>query len=430
MRFQKTLKASARFSGKCLFSGEDTGVTINPAEPGSGIVFVRSDLPGKPEIQLNPQTLTERYRRTAVVSKLGEVECIEHLLSAIHGLGIDNVAIELSGKEIPIMDGSSKPIVEEILRVGLVEQSEYKKVISIPEAVSVAEQASSVVALPNEGGFVVSFSIQYDNTIIGNQHYSLEVKEEKYVSEIAPARTYALKSEAEMLLARGFVQGGSTENAIIVDENTILNNTLRYPDEFVRHKILDLIGDLAALGGVLRGHIIGWKSGHAENIRLVKRISQMIERKAESTKQPLIDIREIIKILPHRYPMLLIDRVIEIDGYRRAVGIKNVTINEPFFIGHYPGQPIMPGVLLIEAMAQLAGVLLMRRGDTGKKLPVLLSLENVKLRKTVTPGDQLRIEVETIKLKQRTAEVMGKIMVEDQVASEALMKFLVLEEPA
>jgi UDP-3-O-[3-hydroxymyristoyl] N-acetylglucosamine deacetylase/3-hydroxyacyl-[acyl-carrier-protein] dehydratase len=286
------------------------------------------------------------------------------------------------------------------------------------------------VALPNEGGLTVSYSLNYPDTRIGQQHFTLEMTDESYTKLISPARTFCLQSEAEAFLQQGLGKGANYQNTVVWGPDGPIENTLLFPDEAVRHKILDLMGDLATLGAGLRAHVVALKSGHNTNLRLVKKISAAFSedsRFPEKIGNTLLDAREISKILPHRYPFLLIDKVIELDGYRRAVGIKNVSCNEPFFQGHFPGQPIMPGVLQIEAMAQLAGILLMRKSDNQAKVAVLLSLDGVKLRKSVVPGDQLRIEVETIKVKARTGEVFARATVDGQLVTEATMKFMLMD---
>ncbi len=428
MKLQTTIRTAVELETETLFNGKRSKIRLLPADPNSGISFVRVDLPTKPVIKINPLATQHKMRSTSAVNGEVEVNCIEHLLSAIGGIGVDNLQIEINSSEVPWGDGSSRPFVELLTKAGLHEQKEQRKSISLLEPVSVTENGSSIIAVPHDGT-LISFTIDYDNPFIGSQHFTFKLTDTDYIKEIAPARTFCLKSEAEELVNKGLVKGGSVKNALVVDSNGVIENELRFKDEFVRHKILDLIGDLTCLGGSVNAHIIAFKSGHEENIKLMRKISDlqdttMLQKRVET----LIDIREIFDILPHRYPLLLIDRVIELDGYNRAVGIKNVTINEPFFQGHFPGQPIMPGVLVIESMAQLAGALLMRKSGNVKRLPVLLSLENVKLRKTVIPGDQLRIEVQTVKIRSRTGEIYGRALVDGQVAAEGTMKFMLIEE--
>jgi len=427
---QRTLKKPVEFSGVGLFTGAPGTLRALPAPANSGITFVRIDLPGKPRCQAGPHTVNSKFRRTAIQGESFEIETIEHVMSACGGLGVDNIEIEVNSQEIPNGDGSSKPFVDLFNAVGFEEQPESRRILSLRESVAISEKDVYIVALPTDGdGLTVNYTYDYPNTAIKQQQLILPIDEGSYAKDISPARTFCLESEAQAFLAQGLGKGATPDNTIVVGKDGP-NIPLRFPDEFVRHKVLDLLGDLASLGVALRANVVGVRSGHTTNLKLVKRLAELLDddngtksRKVES----LLDVREIEKILPHRYPMLLIDRVIELDGYRRAVGIKNVTYNEPYFTGHFPGQPLMPGVLQLEAMAQLAGVLLLRKSDNQAKVAVLLALDGVKLRKGVVPGDQLRIEVETIKVKARTGEVMCRATVDGQLVAEATMKFMLME---
>lgn len=427
---QRTIRNPVELEGKGLFSGIPVRLRLRPAPADSGIAFVRTDLPNAPRIPVHPESVTDKLRSVGLVNEEGvEVDTIEHLMSAIGGLGIDNIEIDLSAQEVPNPDGCSDAFAEMIENASIVELPESRRIFTIREPISVTEKDSSVVALPGGSALTVSYSLSYPGTPLGRQHLSVEFSDSVYRKEVSRARTFCLESEAKELLDQGLGGGGSTETAVVFGPDGPIDTELRWPDEPVRHKILDLVGDLATLGGAIQGHVVATKSGHSLNIRLVRKIAETL-RKEESgrKKETLLDLREITKILPHRYPFLLIDKVIEMEGYRRAVGIKNVTFNEPYFQGHFPGEPIMPGVLQIEAMAQLAGVLLMRKADNQSKIAVLLSLDGVKLRKSVVPGDQLRIEVKTIKLKSRTGEVHARATVEGATAAEATMKFMIMDK--
>jgi UDP-3-O-[3-hydroxymyristoyl] N-acetylglucosamine deacetylase/3-hydroxyacyl-[acyl-carrier-protein] dehydratase len=427
---QRTIGKPVELEGVGLFGGQKGKVRLLPAAANAGITFVRTDLPARPRLPVNPDTVASKFRRSAVSGENAEVETIEHLMSACGGLELDNLDVEVDAPELPNGDGSSLPWVDLIKQAGLVDLPDPRRVHVVREAIAVSDNEASIVALPGEGGLTVSYTLNYPNTPIGQQHFTLEMTDENYSKLISPARTFCLQSEAEAFVAQGLGKGASYQTTVVWGPNGPIENTLRFADEPVRHKILDLMGDLATLGAGLRAHVVALKSGHTTNMKLVKKIASsftdagQLQAKAGGT---LLDVREIAKILPHRYPMLLIDKVIELDGYRRAVGIKNVSFNEPFFQGHFPGQPIMPGVLQIEAMAQLAGVLLMRKSDNQAKVAVLLSLDGVKLRKSVVPGDQLRIEVETIKVKARTGEVLARATVDGQLVAEANMKFMLMD---
>ena len=427
---QRTLKAPIRFAGPGLFTGIPAKLLVEPAPADSGLAFVRTDLPGQPRIAVSPDNVTSKVRRTALAAGEAEVETVEHLLSALYGLGVDNATIKLDAGEIPHADGSAQTWVDLLNQAGFEDQAESRRVLTLKEPVAVSDKDAHLVAFPNDAGLAVDYSLNYPGTAIGAQQLKIQLDEESFTREIAPARTFCLVSEAEALQKQGLGRGGTTANTLVVGPHGPIDNRLRWPDEYVRHKILDLVGDLALLGASLRATVIAVGSGHGMNAQLVRRIRDSVEGSGTARlrrESSLLDVREIEKILPHRYPMLLIDRVIEMDGYKRAVGIKNVTYNEPFFQGHFPGQPIMPGVLQIEAMAQLAGALLMRKAGTQASVAVLLALDGVRLRRNVTPGDQLRIEVETLKLKARTAEIAARATVDGQVACEATMRFMLLD---
>ena len=428
-KLQKTIKKGVEIEGVGLFSGQKAKLRILPAMQDSGITFIRVDLPDKPRVPVTVENVDAKLRRTAIVKDGVEIETVEHLLSSIFGLELHNLDIEIDASEVPVIDGSSKPFVDLLRQAEIIEQDAPKRVITIKEPISVMDNEVTIVALPSENGLTVSYTLNYDGTYIGSQHLSLNINEISFASEIAPARTFCLKNEADVLLQQGLGKGANYKNTLVIDSNGVIDNELRFKDEFVRHKILDLLGDLSLLNASLKAHIVAVKSGHSTNVKLVKKIWEVCSEPQEGSKKPetWLDVREMAKILPHRYPMLLIDKVIELEGYKHAVGIKNVTINEPFFQGHFPGRPIMPGVLQIEAMAQLAGVLLMRKSENAKKVPVLLSIDSVKLRKTVVPGDQLRVEADAVRVKSRTAEVHTRATVDGELACEADMKFMLVD---
>jgi len=428
---QKTIKNPVEIEGVGLFTGKQVKLRLLPSAQDTGITFTRVDLPQKPRIPVRSENAQPKLRRTVLAKDNVEVETVEHLLSAINGLGIDNVEIELNSQEVPVCDGSSKVFVD-ALKDNQVEQDAPKKIISITEPIFITEENKiTLVALPTTGELSISYTLDYESDILETEHLFINLNETNYIEQISPARTFCLKSEADYFLSQGLGKGGNYQNTLVVGPNGIIETKLRFKDEFVRHKVLDFIGDITFLNAYLKACIIAVKSGHSTNIKLVKKILQLSQEK-ESTpkkKESLLDIREIYKVLPHRYPMLLIDKVIELDGYKRAVGVKNVSINEPFFQGHFPDQPVMPGVLQLESMAQLAGVLLIRqsRAENVSRTPVLLSLDNTKFRKSVIPGDQLVIEVEATKIRTRTAEVYAKASINGELAVESIMKFMLIE---
>ncbi|MBI5361407.1 MAG: UDP-3-O-[3-hydroxymyristoyl] N-acetylglucosamine deacetylase [Planctomycetes bacterium] len=424
---QKTIRKTVEFEGTGLFSGEKAVLRFLPAQPNSGIAFIRTDLPEKPRLPVSPGNTTNRMRRTTLSVNNVEVETIEHILAATTGLGIDNLDIEISALETPCADGSALPFAQLLQSAGIVEQTEDKPYFAIQEPISVSEKDSSIIAIPSDS-LTISYTLSYDGIA---QYISVCVSEESFMKELAPARTYCFEEEARTFILQGVGKGANYQNTLVIGPNGPINNELRFPDELVRHKALDLIGDLSLLNFPLKAHIIAVKTGHDENLKLAKKILAKKEAVENNFAPPetrtLLDVREILKILPHRYPFLLIDKVIEMDSYKSAVGIKNVTFNEPFFQGHFPGQPIMPGVLQIEAMAQLAGALLLRKAENTNKLAVLIGLDAVKIRKTVVPGDQLRIEAQVTKIKSRTAIIYTKSTVDGSLVSEAIMKFMILD---
>ncbi len=429
---QRTIKKEVSFENKALFSGQKVKLTLRSAPADTGVIFIRTDLPGKPQVAAVAGNITSHYRRTGVQKNGAAVETIEHLLAAVNGLGIDNLFIDINASEMPGTDGSSQPFVELLNEAGLTEQDVVQDVLALPKAVSFSQGESSLVALPPEKGvegLTIDYTLKYDAPLIGTQYLTVHITPESFVKELASSRTFCLKSEVDHFLKKGLGKGASYDNTLVVDEDKVIKNKLRFKDEFVRHKILDLVGDLALVGRRFSARIIAVKTGHEHNVKFVEELSKVLtEAQPGSATKTWLDVREIQNILPHRYPFLLIDKIIEMEGYNRIVGIKNVTVNEPFFMGHFPGQPIMPGVLQLEAMVQLGAVLLLRRSGATKKLGVLLSLDKVKFRKSVVPGDQLRIEAETIKSKTRTAEIQARALVDGELASEASIKFILVDK--
>ena len=429
---QKTIVSEAVVSGRGLFTGEPATLTFKPAPAGHGVVFVRSDLDRPVRIPALVQQITKRTRRSTIRNGADSVETIEHCMSAIHGLGIDNIEVNIAGGEVPGVDGSCLPFVQALQSAGIVEQSAEKQFLRISEPVEVTDGTSTLIASPAAGDeFQMIFDLDYGaNTPIGHQLFSYTLGD-NFADVIAPARTFVLKHEADMLRQRGLGLHLQPGDVLVIDNDGPIATKYRFPDECVRHKILDMIGDLYLLGCSIRGKIIAYKSGHSLNHALVRKLVSMLQAQrhsALSIRGPVMDIKQITRILPHRFPMLLVDRVIEMDSINHAVGIKNVSMNEPFFQGHYPGSPVMPGVLIVEAMAQLSGLLLARQLEHTGKLPMLLSMDKVKLRRPVVPGDQLILESETIRVKARTGHVKCRAMVGDQLAAEAVLKFMLVDE--
>lgn len=427
-RSQRTLAGAVEFAGRGLHSGEPVRVRVLPAPEDTGVEFVRTDLADSLPIPAHIRYYSNKERRTRLERGGHHVDTIEHLLATCSGLQVDNLRVEMSGPEMPGLDGSAKTLVELFAQAGMVEQRAPARAFRLEEPVFVREDGATLVALPAEHpGLSVQYIASFNDPEVQGGSYHVQVTPESFAREIAPARTFCLASEVELLQAAGLGKGATRENTVVLGDPATV---LRMPGEPVRHKLLDLLGDLHLLGAGLEAHLIATRSGHRTNAELVRRLHDLME--AQTTggvirRDTGLDVRAVMKMLPHRYPFLLIDRVIEIDGYQRAVAIKNVSINEPFFPGHFPERPLMPGVLQLEAMAQLAGVLLLRKLEHTGKLAVLWSIDKVKLRAPVEPGDQLRIEVETQRMKGEIAQVQGKGSVAGRLVCEALLTFTMVE---
>ena len=420
-------KAAETISGRGLFHGEPVTVRMLPAPADSGIVFARIDLPGAPEIPAVADSLGRIDRRTTLRCGEAEVLTVEHVLASLVGLGIDNLRIEVDAAEMPALDGSALPFAEALKDARVVELDRPARCFTPGSPVVVEDGDMRIEALPGDGGSLkIEYVLDYPGTPLGRHEIACEVTPETFLEEIAPARTFCLQAEAEAMQAAGLGGGASYDNALIIGPDGPINNAYRLEDEPARHKVLDLLGDLALLGGRLSGRLRAVRSGHALNTELVKELSRQMAKDEEQATDVKLDIREIMRILPHRYPFLLVDRVIEIEGYKRAVGIKNVTMNEHFFQGHFPGRPMMPGVLQVEAMAQLAGVLLLRKIGDESKLAVLMGLDKVRFPRPVVPGDQLVLEAVAKRVGSRAGTIECKASVDGEKVAEALIKFFII----
>jgi UDP-3-O-[3-hydroxymyristoyl] N-acetylglucosamine deacetylase/3-hydroxyacyl-[acyl-carrier-protein] dehydratase len=427
---QQTISGETVLTGAGLHTGETSTLKLLPAPPDSGIVFVRTDIDPTLEIPLGLDTLRKQPRRTSFAVGEAEVHTCEHLLSVLHVLGIENLRCEIDGPEIPGMDGSALPFLDAIEEAGLADQGTRGRTLAIKNPVSAQEGLASVVALPGDG-FRVTYTLQYAGDPGFSQTVDIEINEKTFREQIAPARTFVLDSEVKELKSRGLGKGATEENTLILDSHGKANN-FRLPDEPARHKVLDLIGDCYLLRCSLSGHVIAHRSGHGLNAELSARIaeSHVRERELEDVliKAPHgLEIRDIQKLLPHRYPFLLVDRVLEVEEGARAVGLKNVSFNEEFFQGHFPGQPIMPGVLQLEALAQLSGVLLLRSSADSNRIAYILGIDDVKFRKTVVPGDQLILEAELKRMRERTAQVQVRATVDGKPVTEATIRFMIVD---
>lgn len=433
MKPQCTIEKPTEIRGRGLFTGEEVTARFLPAAPDTGVWFVRSDTPSPVRIRAHISNITKRTRRSSLKNGTASIETVEHCMAALHGLGIDNVEIELHGGELPGGDGSCQFFVEALKEAGIAAQSTEAQPLIITELVRVVDEEAELVAIPGSTDVLdVLYDLDYgDESPIRRQIFALRISPESFTREIAPARTFLLEEEARQFQAAGMGKHLTFRDIVVIGrDGNILENEFRFKDECVRHKILDLVGDLYLAGRCLRGTIHARKSGHALNHELVRRLLEALEAKERSSllgREPVLDVRKIRRILPHRYPFLLVDRVIEIDGDRRAVGLKNVSINEEFFQGHYPSQPIMPGVLIIEAMCQLGGLLLSQKLEHTGKVAVLLSMDEVKFRRPVTPGDQLILEARTLRVRSRTGHVQCHARVGDEAVAQAEIKFMLVD---
>ncbi len=436
---QRSLAREVTIQGNALHTGEPVTLTLKPAPVDHGVVFRRVDLNGSPEIRPRVDQVTDLVRATTIQEGHAKIHTVEHVLSALHGCGIDNVIIEMNASEPPILDGSAKPFVDLIMQGDPVEQEKDREYFVLEEAVSVQKGNSSIIAIPYDGLKISCTSA--DDRGIHTQHLSLTIDPDVYMTQVAAARTFTVYEDIEALLKMGKIKGGSLDCAVVIRGDKILSKEgLRFADEFVRHKILDIIGDIVLLGLPLRAHIIATRPGHAINADLTKALAAKLEEKRKGPKkkprpamvmpgETMLDIRRILDTLPHRYPFVMIDRVMEFVGDDALVAIKNVSFNEPWFQGHFPGNPVMPGVLQLEAMAQAAGILMLKRGSSEGKTSLFMSADKVKFRKPVRPGDQLIVNAKLTKTrgnKLATAEVT--CTVDGQVVSSAELMFAIMNE--
>jgi len=438
---QQTLNKTATFSGIGLHNGNRVNMSIVPAPANSGFIFRRTDLDGKPEVEAKVENISITNRSTTLAKGNVKIHTVEHVLAALVGLGVDNAVIELDANEPPIADGSSRDFTAVIKAAGIKELPEKREYITLTEPIELRAGDTLMTVFPDENFKITCTSTDKRNRF--TQFYSTEITPKTWEKELCHARTFVFFEELEYLFKNGLIKGGSLESAIVIRDDAVLTTEpLRYHEEFVRHKISDIIGDLALLGKPLKAHVVAVRPGHSANCDLARKILEQVNRplrvaqaltpppapgKPAPEPQPTaagsMDINEVMKYLPHRYPFLLVDRVLSMDD-KKITALKNVTINEPFFQGHFPGHPIMPGVLQLEAMAQVGGLLMMQNSVPGKQIAYFMSTEDVKWRKPVLPGDSLVIEVDMMKARGKICKAKGVCKVDGDVVSEAEVTFM------
>jgi len=425
---QRTLASSASLTGRALHTGENVTLTILPAPVGHGFKFQRIDLPDEPIVDAAAAYVKTVERATTLVQGMVKIHTVEHVLSALTGMGVDNALIQMDANEPPIGDGSASEYIALINKAGIIEQDAPRRYIDIREPVTIESNGSIIVILPDTKFRVSCTQVGPEGRF--TQFLSTEITPEIYEKEIAPARTFVFYEDVKPLMDKGLIKGGSLENAIVARGDSVLSKEpLRFPDEFVRHKILDIVGDLALSGRFIRGHVVAVKPGHGINTEAAKLLAERFNAVAPAAAKPIaaspgaLDINAVMQILPHRYPFLMVDRIVEFEGELKATGVKAVTINEPYFQGHFPNHPVMPGVLQLEAMAQVASIIMMRRTENEGKIGYFMSADEVKFRKPVMPGDTLFIECELTSAKKRLGKASCRCLVNGEVVSEGILLF-------
>ena len=428
---QQTLASAATLEGTSLHTGEKVTLTLRPAPENHGFKFRRVDVPDQPFIDADVDKVQTVERATTLAEGSVKVHTVEHVLSALVGMGVDNAIIEMDANEPPIGDGSSRPFVELIKKAGIAPQTAPRRIWEIREPIHLETGNGSLMTIVPSKTFRVSV------TNVGpegrfTQYFSSEITPEIYEKEIAPARTFVYYEDVKPLLDKGLIKGGSLENAVVVRGDQVMSKeAVRFPNEFARHKALDVIGDLMLSGKKILGHVICVKPGHGPNTQLAATVKREYSRMRSlaapfqlPSAESVLDINDVMQLLPHRYPFLMVDRIVDFEGDNKCTGVKNVTVNEPFFPGHFPGHPIMPGVLQLEAMAQVSSILMLRKPENAGKIGYFMSADSVKWRRPVLPGDTLYIEAELLKILRGSIGVTRcRCLVNGETASEAELKF-------
>jgi UDP-3-O-[3-hydroxymyristoyl] N-acetylglucosamine deacetylase/3-hydroxyacyl-[acyl-carrier-protein] dehydratase len=433
---QQTLAKPAGFSGTSLHTGEKVSLKLQPAPVDHGIKFKRKDLQDEPTIDAKIDNLKTVERATTIGEGPVRVHTVEHVLAALSAMGVDNAVVEMDANEPPIGDGSAQPYVDLIKRAGVATQEAPRKFFNVREPMHLESKSGALLVLLPSDELHISCTQAGPNHRF-TQYLSIEITAAVFEREIAPARTFVYYEDVEPLMEKNLIKGGSLENAVVLRGDAVLSKEpLRFADEFVRHKILDLIGDFALVGVRIRGHVIAVKPGHAANAEMARALArEQARREALAVPRALprgeggLDSEEIMQILPHRYPFLMVDRIIGFEGETKCIGMKSVTINEPFFAGHFPGHPVMPGVMQVEAMAQVASLLLFKLAKTTGRIGYFMSADDVKFRKPVFPGDTMFIHAELTKHRgERLAKAKCHCVVNDAVVSEGELMFTFLDK--
>jgi UDP-3-O-[3-hydroxymyristoyl] N-acetylglucosamine deacetylase / 3-hydroxyacyl-[acyl-carrier-protein] dehydratase len=434
--FQQTVGKIAGFTGTALHTGEKATLRLHPAPVDHGIKFRRKDLQDEPTIDAKIENLKTVERATTIGEGSVRVHTVEHVLAALWAMGVDNAIVEMDANEPPIGDGSAQVYVDLIHKAGVVAQEEPRKFFAARDTMHVESKTGALLVLLPDDKFRISCTQAGPNNKF-TQFLSMEVTPAAFEREIAPARTFVYYEDVKPLMDKNLIKGGSLENAIVVRGEAVLSKEpLRFADEFVRHKILDIIGDLALVGRRIRGHVIAVKPGHASNADLARLVTrEQTRRSALAVSRPIptgdggLDTDQVMQILPHRFPFLMVDRIISFDTETKCVGVKTVTINEPFFQGHFPSHPVMPGVMQVEAMAQVASILLFKLAKTTSRIGYFMSADEVKFRKPVLPGDTIFIHAELIKSRgEKLAKAKCHCVVNDAIVSEAELMFTFLDK--
>jgi UDP-3-O-[3-hydroxymyristoyl] N-acetylglucosamine deacetylase / 3-hydroxyacyl-[acyl-carrier-protein] dehydratase len=460
--FQHTIKEEISISGAGIHTGQSVTMVVKPAAPNTGISFQRVDLPGKPTVKADVDFVVETNRSTTIENNGARVSTIEHLMASLVGMGVDNALVEIDGEEVPILDGSAEPFVEALEKVGTEQQNAPKVYYTIEQNITFVDEEKKVemVALPYHQ-YRINTLIDFNSPVLGTQHAALKNISD-FNKEIAPCRTFCFFHELEWLISNNLIKGGDINNAIVVVDKEvtpqqvekiskvfhkrdvqissegILNNLeLRFPNEPARHKLLDVVGDLALVGMPFKAHIIANRPGHSSNVQFAKKIKEHLKKqkfklevpKYDPNKPPLLDVQEIEKTLPHRYPFLMVDKVMELTD-KVVIAIKNVTYNEPFFQGHFPNNSVMPGVLQVEALAQAGGLLAIPRNTEDKYDTYFLKIDNCKFKQKVVPGDTLILKMELLNpIRRGIVEMRGTIFVGDKLVTEANLVAQIVKRP-